>query len=202
MNEAAGASLLESLSRVRWDVAHRTYGSGHSILVGLLTDWWFRISSTRHSVLDAAPACGKGSSGQANALFCKDDRPVGVLQLEGCGSPAGIRTLSLYLKSKKTELRTIQFGILLQSADEPAGRGQERRYPAAESPKIMAEIRKASAKHPATAIVVVTLDREFTRFTDGIRASSEDYAGTISKVGGILFHGGAEVRRRPYFDAP
>jgi hypothetical protein len=202
MNEAAGVSLLESLGRVRWDVAHRTYGSGHSTLVGLLADWWVRISPTRHSVLDAAPSCGKGSARQADALFCKDDRPVGVLQLEGSGSPAGIRTLSLYLKSKKTELRTVQFGILLQAADEPAGRGQERRFPAAESPKVMAEVRKMSAKHPETAIVVVTIDREFTRFTDGIRSCSEDYSGTTNKVTGILFHGGAEVRRLPYFDAP
>jgi hypothetical protein len=202
MNEGAGVSLLESLGRARWEVAHRTYGSSHSTLIGLLVDWWVRISPTRHSVLDGAPSCGRGSAGQGDALFCRDDRPVGVLEAEGTDPLAKIRTISRYLKSDRAELRSIQFGILLQYAYEPTGRGRDRQYPAAESSKVMAEVQKVSVKHPQNAIVVVTLDKEFSRFTDGVRSCSEYYSGTTNKVAGILFHGGAEVRRRPYFNAP
>src|SRR6266704_2860222 len=82
---------FEDFYSVRWHVAERTYGNDHSTLIGLLVDWWVSRDAT-NSVLEGGPSCnprrtGLMGRGHCDALFCRNAKPVGVLEVEGCGNP-------------------------------------------------------------------------------------------------------------------
>jgi len=195
------SDLLPSLRKTSWDVAYRTYGGSHATWVGLLVEWWIGLKPASHTVLDGAPSFGRGRVGQGDALFCQDDHPVGVLEVEGSEPEKTIRTIEQYFKSTRPELKPIWFGLLMLYSYEPRGSGSGRRFPPAEDPAAMSVARQLSAKFSNHSVVILALDKEFGRHT-GIRGTREYYAGTLSRVTGVRLQGGDERVRRVLFAAP
>ena len=193
--------LLQALEKASWDVAYRTYGSSHATWIGLLVEWWIRLQPASHSVLDGVPSFGKGRVGQGDAVFCDAGQPVGVLEVEGSAPADKIWTIEQYFKTRRPELQSIWFGMLLLYSYEPRGAGEARRFPVAEEPKVMRVARQMSAKFPDHAVVVLALDKAFGRH-QGVRGTSVYYSGTLAQVTGVLLQGGQECERRVLFRMP
>ena len=194
-------NLLSSLKNVSWDVAHRTYGSSHATWIGLLARWWVHLDPSSHTVLDGAPSFGKGRVGQADALFCATDCPVGVLEVEGSVPEDKLWTIERYFKSRRPELQTIRFGVLMVYSYSPKGSGAARAFPRAEDPAVTQAARKVSAKHPDRSLILVALDKQFGRH-EGVRATSEYYSGTLRQVTGVRLSKGDEVERHVLYRGP
>jgi hypothetical protein len=192
--------LLRSLRNVGWNIAHRTYGSSHATWIGLLADWWIRLRPLSHTVLDGAPSFGRGRVGQGDALFCESDRPVGVLEVEGSEPEKKLWTIEQYFKSRRPELQAIQFGILAVYSYTPQGVGSDRDFPLAESAAVMRAAQKMSTRCPDRSLVVLALDKRFSRY-EGVRGTSEYYSGTLCHVTGVLLVAGKERARRTLFSA-
>ncbi len=188
--------IFESLASVRWDVAHRTYGSSHSTLIGLMVEWWINRSQS-HTVFDGAPSFG--SAGQADALLCTDGSPVGVLEVEGTQALAKVQTISRYFSSGRPELASIRFGILLAYSYEPKGRGLAKAYPPAEVAEVTDAMKAVTKQHAPRSFVFLGLDKRLDQF-DGLRSGAYT-AGTTEKVAGMLFQDGVETKRATFFDA-
>jgi hypothetical protein len=192
--------IFESLAAARWEVPRRTYGSSHATLIGILVDWWISLDLESHTVFDGAPSHGKGNVGQGDALFCRGQKPIGVLEAEGTTPVVKLTSIVKYFETSRPELQSVSFGVLLLYSYEARGSGASRQYRPAADSAILELARKATEEHPTQAIIVITIDKQFMRFIEGVRSLSEYYSGTTSKVTGILFRAGVEVRRQTYFD--
>lgn len=192
--------IFESLAAARWEVAHRTYGSSHATLIGILVDWWISLDLESHTAFDGAASHGKGNLGQGDALFCRGQKPMGVLEAEGTNPVAKVASIVKYFETGRTELQSVWFGVLLLYSYEARGSGARRQHRPAEDSAILELARKATEEHPTGAIIVITVDKQFMRFTEGVRSQSGYYSGTTSKVTGILFRTGKEDRRQTLFD--
>jgi hypothetical protein len=194
--------IFESLAAARWEVAHRTYGSSHATLIGILVDWWISLDLESHTVFDGAPSHGNGNVGQGDALFCRGQKALGVLEAEGTNPVAKVTSIVKYFETGRPELQSVWFGVLLLYSYEARGSGTRRQYRPAEDSSILELARKATEEHPTRTIIAITVDKQFIRFTEGVRSLSGYYSGTTSKVTGILFRRGTEDRRQMHFDKP
>ena len=190
--------LLPTLSDVAWSVANRTYGSSHATWIGLLVEWWIRLDAA-HSALDGAPSFGVGRVGQADALFCDAAGPAGVLEVEGSWPERKIAALEKYFRTRRPELRSLWFGVLVLYSYTAAGSGSRRSFPAAEEPRVVQAARRMSGRCPHRSLIVLALDRQFHR-CDGVCGTSEYYAGTLRRVTGIHLRNGNEVGRKMLFE--
>lgn len=192
--------LLDSLARVRWPIAQKTFGSSHATLIGLLSQWWIEWDSQRHTVLDGAPSHGYRNAGQADLLLCDAEQPVGIVEVEGTQPLAKVQCLANYFSSPRPELAHLEFGILLLYAYEPKGSGADRAYPLAERQDVVQLIRQVTAQHRQT-LFFIAVDKEYQRATRGIRATSGYYQGAIRRVEAASFQNGEETSRRVLFGA-
>jgi len=190
--------LLPFLGKACWDVAYRTYGSSHATWIGLLVEWWIRLDPDSHSVLDGAPSFGKGRAGKADALFCDEKGAVGMLEVEGSEPEDKLWTVERYFTSRRPELQSIWFGVLLVYSYSPKGYGEARAFPPAEKPALVNSARKVSVKHPDRSILLLSLEKRFNR-QSGVRALSEYYSGTLREVTGIHLRGGEQIDRQTLF---
>jgi hypothetical protein len=193
MADLTARFVFESLSSARWHVAHRTFGSSHATLIGLLVDWWVSLSPD-HTALDGAPSHGKGNAGQGDVMFCRQEEPVGVLEVEGTKPLAKVESIVKYFNTERRELKSVWFGVLLLYSYAPFGRGEERQYRSAEDDGIIDAVQQATSPHPGRAIITIALDKEFSRIKSGVRSTSEYYSGTTRKVIATLFTGGKKAR--------
>jgi hypothetical protein len=129
-------------------------------------------------------------------MFCEKDDPAGVLEVEGGNPLDKIGTIERYFDSEK--FRTLRFAILLVYSYEPRGRGREWRYPATETAPIVDAMRELTVRHSARSAILVTLDKAYHHFTEGLRSATTYYSGTTSAIHGILFAGGREMGRVKY----
>lgn len=187
-------TIFESLSAVRWPVASHTYGNSHASLIGLLVEWWISLSPDCHTALDGAPSHGKGNAGQADAVFCRHEEPVGVLEVEGTDHLKKLKSIVKYFDTARPELKSIWFGVLVLYRTAPKGTGKKRQYPHVEE-SVFKSIEERTSTHRGRAIIAIDLDKGFRRFESGVRSSSKGYYfGTIRKATGRLFAQGKQER--------
>jgi hypothetical protein len=194
------AQLLERLGTARWDVAHRTYGSSHATLIGILNQWWIDQSVGTHSVLDGAPSHGFKNAGQADLLLCADNEPAWVVEVEGTQALQKIRSLAKYFAGTRPELASLKFGLLMVYAYEAKGVGAKRFYPSAEVPELTSLIQEVTSTLRRDFFLLIA-DKQFERVTNGIRAVSGYYHGRFHRITGICYREGQEVARRSLFEA-
>jgi hypothetical protein len=191
--------IFQSLSSARWRTAGRTFGSSHSTLIGLFVDWWINCDPDRNTALDGPPSHGSGNAGQGDAVLCASDIPAGVLEVEGTQPLDKVRSIGNYFSTPRDELRSIWFGILLLYSYAPTGRGKDRHYPSAEIPTVVEAAKQVTREQSTKSIIIVTLDKQFSRIPCGVRSLSDYYSGTTNKIAGVLLQDGTETDRRVYF---
>ncbi|NQU21243.1 MAG: hypothetical protein HQ567_08170 [Candidatus Nealsonbacteria bacterium] len=185
--------LFDDLHRADWTTAARTFGNDHATLIGILTQWWIRLSPSTHTVIEAGPTNGyreKGKRGQCDALFCSSDSPVGVLEVEGSRPIETALKIGYFFDGVYPEIQTLTFGILLVYSYTPTGRGEHRIFPAAITERIAETVCQVSRRHPEKEIVLLGLDKTYERRRDGIRSRNEYYMGVPSLIQGQLWRNG------------
>jgi hypothetical protein len=181
-------TVFESLASTRWDVAYRTYGCSHPTLIGLLVQWWIELSPD-HTALDGAPSHGKGG-GKGDALFCRHQEPVGVLEAENLKPLAKVESIVKYFDTERPELKSVCFGILLQYSYK-----QDRQVIA---PNVIEAVRQALSTRPGRTIIIIVIEKKNPRIPTGIRSTTR-YKATISRVSAILFDGCGKENHRVLF---
>jgi len=193
-------ALLQSLDKVQWSVATRTFGSSHATLIGLISSWWIGLSPNAHSVLDGAPSYGSGNAGWCDLMLCCDDKPLGVVEVEGTKPLGKICTLSAYFSSNRQEFASIWFGLLLVYAYGTKGKGAAKQYPPAETPEVIDAARMVSATYPAKALAIVALDKIVDVELSAVRRVSPYYAGSCNRVTASVFMKGKKIERPVLFE--
>lgn len=187
--------ILQELQKVRWHVAGKTFGNDHATLIGLLVDWWISLSPTTHTALEGGPSNGysrKGMRGQCDALFCNNELPAGVLEVEGSRCLYTARKIGYFFAARNPEFKSLQFGILVLYAYEPAGRGKDRNFPLVEYTETLQEVQSITKDSDKT-VAVVSIDKKYLPKRSGIRTLNEYYFGEPSKIRGILFRNGRQL---------
>ena len=174
--------IFESLSRAYWEVAHRTYGSSHATLIGVMVEWWVSLSLEAHTALEGPPSPGQGNANQGDAVLCRNEMPVGILEVEGTRPVEKVETICKYLGSKKPGLSSLNFGLLFAYSYEPSG----IRHRHAENRSLIDAVEQATIRHPGRSLILVEADKTYSRFASGIRTSNAYLAGTIDSAFGII----------------
>ncbi len=187
--ELSGKEILYGLNAARWDTALRTYGNNHSTLIGLLVDWWIAGNPERRWALEGGPTNGyedPGIRGQCDALFCCDNSPLGILEVEGTRYQLTARKLGTFFDGRHKDIQPIRFGILLLYTYNVVGIGTQRAFPSAIVPEAFEEVRHIIVCHPTKPVIIISLDKTFQRIREGIRAQNEYYQGEPSRIQGFL----------------
>jgi hypothetical protein len=195
--------ILQELQKVRWHVAEKTFGNDHATLIGLLVDWWISLSPTTHTALEGGPSnghSGKGKRGQCDALLCDKGLPAGVLEVEGSRCLYTARKIGSFFVPRNTELKTLQFGILILYAYEPVGRGKDRHLPLAEYKETLQQVQSVTKNCPGKTVVVINIGKQYVRQHSGIRAQTEYYFGEPSKIQGRLFRNGRQSETKTFWE--
>lgn len=190
-----GTDLLASLASAKWGLARRTYGSSHATLIGLLAQWWLEIDARFHTVLDSAPSYGFKNAGWADLLLCREDKPVGVVEVEGTQPIAKVNCIANYFRSTRPELASLEFGLLLLYAYEAKGRGTGRAYLSPETPEIVQVIKELTAGS-RQSFIMIAVEKQYERPPHGIRSTSAYCHGVVSGVKAVCFETGEEIARR------
>jgi hypothetical protein len=198
--------LIKRLSSARWHVAMKTYGNDHSTLIGLIVDWWISECPEKNWALEGGPGNGyreAGSRGQCDALLCRENRPIGVLEVEGSRKKETAIKLgtffSDYAAERNNELKSLEFGLLLLYSYEPWGKGDKRAFDVASPEEALEEVRKVSIKYHDKAFIVVSVDKIFSRISEGIRTINDYYKGTPSEITGSCYLGGNLILKETFF---
>jgi hypothetical protein len=199
-------NLLQDLQSAKWNIVVNTIGSSHATLIGVLVDWWISMDLGSHYALDGGPSngySGTGIRGQCDALFCEREQsagvlePTGVLEVEGSKPQYTAKKIGLYFSAKYTELKSLCFGILILYAYEPNGRGDKRCYSDVETENkaTFLEVEQITSKNnnKDKDIVLITIDKNYVRQNNGIRARTEYYFGEPSKIKGHLYRSGRRI---------
>jgi hypothetical protein len=190
-----GSQLLSSLNTAKWLTAAQTYGNDHSTLIGILIDWWISLDPQRHWALEGGPTNGyrqRGIRGQCDALLCRDNDPVGVVEVEGSRYKLTARKIGNFFRAKYQDLQTLQFGVLLLYSYQAQGRGEARAYSSVASSDAIGEVKKITVAHQGKSVIIITLDKTYRKISSGIRSRNEYYRGDPSKIEGRLYTDGAE----------
>ena len=196
--ESSGREMLYDLKTARWDIALRTYGNNHSTIIGLLVDWWVSGDPERRWALEGGPTNGyseQGVRGQCDALLCLDRDPIGVLEVEGYRYELTARKVGTFFDGRYKEIQPIRFGILFLYTYEAFGRGEHRAFPSAVVPEVIEEVRHVTERHPTKPVIVISLDKTYLRFREGIRSRNEYYMGEPSIIRGFLYENGQEIEQ-------
>ena len=200
--------IFNSLSTVDWDTAIHTYGNDHSTLIGLLVQWWIKLSPNDNFALDGCPTCGKNDKEEpgvyGDALLCTGTSASGILEVEGTKTVDTIKKIGRFFGSKKEELKTLDFAILLLYDYWLEGRGIERDY--IEHTKIAKEsvvknLSKISAQHTGKTIILITLEKRYERQHRNVRSLSEFYFGTPDFIEGSLYFNGECIKRKDFYQS-
>lgn len=200
-HETDTPSYLDNLHHADWETAFKTFGNNHATLIGLLVQWWIRLSPETHTVMESGPATGykeKGKRGQCDALFCANNSAVGVLEVEGMRPIETARKIGYFFDGKYTEIQTIAFGILLVYPCVPTGRGVNRHFPPAITGSVVNIIREVSLGHQQQQIVLLGLDKRFERCRTDIRSRNPYYQGVPSGISGQLWQNGIKESETTY----
>ena len=196
--------ILQSLQKVRWHVAKKTFGSDHATLIGLLVDWWISECQETNWALESGPSNGYsavGTRGQCDALLCQENAPVGVLEVEGSRKEETAKKIGTFFAAENKVFETLQFGILVFYSYEPSGKGDMRKFDEACPPEASDVVRKVSRKYPQKPIVVISVEKTFSRISEGIRSTTEYYKGTPSVIAAECFTGGDVISKKEYYRA-
>ena len=197
-------SLISDLATVDWAVAVNTYGNDHSTLIGLLVRWWISGHSGHYWAVEGGPSFGhhkRGTpgGGQCDAVLCRDEAAVGIVEVEGTRPVYTIEKVGKFFGSDYADLRPLEFAIILVYAYVPVGRGDKRGFLPCATPEVLAAVRNVSAKYPTKDVVLITLEKTYSRPPPGIRHRTEFYWGTPSAIRGVLFRGGQESESQEYY---
>lgn len=173
--------LLASLKLPDWTSLTRVFGNAHPSIIGLLTQWWLNLDPA-HQVFDGAPTHGPGNAGRADALFCRELLPVGVLEVEGSYPKENIEKIGRYFTTRRQELRGITFGILVLYTYEVRGSGENRGFADPVDKTALKTARRVTALSLGREIIIVSLHKNFERHTSGIRSTRDYYRGTLTEV--------------------
>jgi hypothetical protein len=165
----------------------------------LVSQWWIDIDAARHSVLDGAPSYGSKNAGWADLLLCDLEQPVCVVEVEGTQALKKVSCIASYFQSHRTELASLELGLLLLYAYEAKGAGASRKYPSPECPDIVASIKDVTARS-RQAFFLVLAEKQYERLADGIRSTSGYYQGAVNRVTAICFEKGEETLRRTLWE--
>lgn len=199
-----GASLISDLATVDWGVAVNTYGNDHSTLIGLLVKWWICGRTGHYWAVEGGPSFGRhtrGTSGggQCDAVLCKDEAAVGVVEVEGTRPVYTIEKVGKFFGSDYEDLHSLEFAIILVYAYAPIGRGDKRHFEQCATAKVLDAIRIVSAKYPTKDVVLITLEKTYSRPPAGIRCRTEYYCGAPDTIRGFLFRAGHESESQVYY---
>lgn len=188
--------ILGDLSRVRWQVAQRTFGNDHATLIGLLVDWWITRDPSRNWVLEGGPSfklpgTGMAGGGQCDAVFGRAEQAVGILEVEGTRQEYTIRKVDSYFQSPDPTLKDLRFAVVVLYCCKPQGR--VKAFQCAASPKSIDAARKVSASHPSHDLFLVSVEKKWVPGLTGIRARNPYYSGQVHKIHGSWFRGGASM---------
>lgn len=200
MNALNILPLFSGLNDANWNVAARTFGSSHATLIGVLGEWWIRQSPLSHTVLDGAPSHGNGNAGWCDLMLCRDEIPVGVVEVEGTKPLEKLDTLNSYFLSDRKEMLDISFGILLVYSYSPKGSGRNRSYPEAVTPAIHSAALSLSFANTGKPLILIAVDKKIDVNKSVIRAASPYYSGTTNRVTATLFLNGLETNSHILFD--
>ncbi len=194
--------MLDDVARVNWAVATRTYGSDHATLIGLTVSWW-NGEADSHCVLDEGPGIGWRPNGRASArcdaLLCKDSCPVAVVEVEGTRYCYTLEKIKHLFDSNDPAFRSVKVAILVAYANKAVGRGHDRQILPVPSESLVKMSRDITGQRPGKSIVLVAVDKRYERITEGIRAKSEYYWGTVSRIEGCKIAGGQIVAERRFW---
>ena len=197
-------SLISDLANVDWGVAVNTYGNDHATLIGLLVRWWISGHTGRYWAVEGGPSFrhhkrGTPGGGQCDALLCKDETAVGIVEVEGTRGEYTIKKVGDFFGSDYEDLGYLEFAIILVYAYTPVKQGDKRDFLPCATPEVLTAIRSVSAKYPAKDVVLITLEKTYSRPPPGIRRRNEYYCGTPSEIRGVLFRGGQESESQVYY---
>jgi len=188
---------------VDWWVALNTYGSDHSTLIGLLVKWWICGRTGHHWAVEGGPSFGphrRGTAGggQCDAVLCRDEAAVGIVEVEGTRPVYTIEKVGKFFGSDYADLNSLEFAIILIYSCMLKGRGDKRCFLPCAPREVLEAIRIVSAKYPTKDVVLITLDKTYSRPAPGIRCRTEYYWGTPRRIRGYLFRGGQESESQVY----
>jgi hypothetical protein len=158
-----------------------------------MVEWWIAISPA-HTALEGPPSPGVGNANQGDAIFCRNDEAVGILEVEGTRPVEKVETIRNYFGSVKQCLKSISFGVLLAYSYQPSG----ILYRHANNATLIDAIKRLTTEHPTRSVILVAVDKSYGHFGTELRSSYR--AGTTDKAFGILFAEGQEKERLVYFD--
>ena len=196
-NEEQG--LLNQLIEARWQTAARTYGNDHATLIGLIVDWWISLAPDVNSALEGGPGNTEptvGERGQCDAMLCKDQKPVIVVEVEGTRIPYTLNKLETYLTSASPHFTPIEAAVLLLYAYQPVGIGKDRGYCEIWTKEMVEPILETSRKCANKPIVIITLDKTYRRQKEGIRSINEYYFGEPNRIEAHLVLDGIELHNQ------
>jgi hypothetical protein len=202
-------NLLESLSNVRWHIAHRTYGNNHATLIGLLVDWWITRAPTQNWALESGPSfnlpgSGMAGSGMCDAVLGTAQHALGILEVEGMRPTYTAEKIGRYFAALDANFGNLQFGILVLYSTGARGRGKEKTFQIRELQEAQDAATEVSRHHSLRDLFVLVVKKKLASELCGLRArSSQYYSGFISEVQGIHLRAGVQWDRRILFsEAP
>jgi hypothetical protein len=197
-------TLLSDLATVDWGVAARTYGNAHSTFIGLLVRWWISGHAGNYWALDGGPSFGRhkrgtGGGGQCDAVLCRDGAAVGIVEVEGTRPVYTVEKVGKFFGSACEDLHSLEFAIILLYAYSLIGRGEKRDFVECATPEVLQAIQSVSRKYPTKPMVLITLEKTYSRPTSGIRRRTEYYWGAPCTIRGFLFREGQERGSQVYY---
>ena len=192
--------LLNSLRKVRWNTALRTFGNSHATLIGLLVDWWVSIDPQDHCSLDGGPSFGfhrhgTPGGGQCDAILMRGCNAMGVIEVEGTRHKETIEKIGKFFGTENPDLKSLEFGVFLAYAYEPRGRGAQRAFVSPCLDELIEIGTNITAQNPDKLLAVLVLNKQYERQRVGLRAKNEYYFGRPTTVLGVVLQGSSEVTR-------
>jgi hypothetical protein len=184
----------------------RTYGNSHSSYIGFFVSWWLSLSRD-HVALDPGPSYAlpikrgtNATRGHCDAVFCVNDTPVGILEVEGLRPSHAIQKVGRHFSSPREEFASLSFGIICLYGTRPRGKGPKKDFPRALSPELLAAVEQLSQKFPDKGVILIDLDKRYQRIKSGARAMSKMgyYCFQVSRIHARLLLGGRVVQQAEF----
>lgn len=201
--------FLKTFHKVRWETAGRTFGNDHSTLIGILVDWWIRLSHKNYA-LESGPSVGGGKKGKGrgncDAMFLEKqlekEQPVGLLEVEG-PKIGRWKWCAEKIRRFLDEYKSLQFAILLTYSYAPKGRGVDRKVKQISFEDIFPclEAKKIWEQFTDKGIIVIILNKEFEKILnkDLIRARNDYYQCIPKTIEGTLVVNSKNVGREIFW---
>jgi len=186
--------IFNTLGSVNWSVAANTYGSFHSTIIGLLSQWWVSLMPKEHRVMESGPTFGHGTRnnpcGKCDAAFCQGNTAVGILEVEAARVLYTIEKIGSFFSSQLDDLNTLKFAILALYPSIPTGRGDRRVAPSVPDEQAQNALKELSCDHKDKTIIVVALNKVYEREVEGIRSRNDYYRCRLDRVDAYCYRRG------------